>query len=108
MIGGWIATNYGWNMIFFATASFAVIVLLLSIWLLPETKNRFFVDYRRIHDHRIETAAVGNIDILEDSAKRTTVGTLYSEHIGNVVVVDDEDEESVSDHLEQYEHGKVQ
>ena len=111
MIGGWIASHYGWNMIFFGTASFAVMVLVLSIWLLPETKNRFFVDFRKIHDLRVETAAVGNIDILEDSlAKRTTAGTLHSEYRGNLVVVDDDedDEESVSDHLEQYEHGKVQ
>ena len=68
MVGGWIATHYGWRSIFFVTASFAVVVLLLSIWLLPETKNRFFVNFRKIHDVRMSNHNVGNIDILEDSA----------------------------------------
>eukprot|EP01083_Nonionella_stella_P122370 368149_1 len=83
MIGGWISGLYGWRMVFFITTSFALIVMILSSSLLPETKNKFFVNYSKIHNLQTETNILGNIEC-DDS-------------IPSKVLVDDDDDDSEDD-----------
>ena len=45
VFGGWIAeiSSYSWRMVFFVTTSIAVVVIIATVFLLPETKQKFFV-----------------------------------------------------------------
>lgn len=99
MIGGWIAALHGWRMVFFITSLFALIITIFSLWLLPETKNKFFVNYNKIRMIRTETNIRGNIGILDES--NYNLSTYKSDKISDngmgCIVVDDDDDDTIND-----------
>eukprot|EP01084_Bolivina_argentea_P168952 292909_1 len=98
MLGGWISSYYGWRMVFLIISLFATLILLLSIRLLPETKNKFFVNFHKIRILQTETNVIGNIGILNEDNSTLTNGKSTINNIGNnnlgvgVIVSDTEDE----------------